>query len=556
MRFDRVAGLIVWWVCSAVSWGAVPTLTGVVPSGVVPGGAVAVKFSGKLDGVERRVWCDDPQVVFTVPDGAGAASVTVASGTMPGVKWVRLVNAEGASPATRFVVGSVPRVDEKEPNDELSAPQALPVLPAWVHGQLDKAGDVDGYAVKMGKGKPVWMRVDGYSLGSGMDVMMHVVNPRGERVATASDGRNLDPELVFTPEMDGVHVIQIAGFIHPPAADVNFTGAAGKVYQLHVSDGPVVTRVFPPVVPVEGKASVSVHGVGVKAGEKAEAGVRGVVGEVDRGEVMVKGALVPLDVVRARYPVMDGVGAGVESPRLVGVPSVVASRIPAEGKEAAFKVAMKKGERLQARFWSRSLGLGVEGNLVVYNPSGERVVANANPSDVFTEPTVAWSAVVDGEYVLRVGDLFGRCTDRSDFVLEIAAPAAEVAVTLVDGKSIRVEPGKAAVLKAKVVLTGGWKEPLVLRVNGLPDGVWAPEVGVPEKGGDVDIKIEAAANAPLTTSPAWVSVWTKGENARWIGAAYPVRADTRRGHSSTDHGREVWVTAGPALPPEPPPKKK
>jgi hypothetical protein len=254
--------------------------------------------------------------------------------------------------------------------------------------------------------------------------------------------------------------------------------------------------------------------------------------------------------------VVEAVGATLEAPIAVKLPCVLASRIPAAGKEAAFKVAMKKGERIQARFWSRSIGLSVEGNVTVHHPSGERVAANANPSDVFTEPTVAWSAVVDGEYVVRVGDLFGRCVEGSDFVLELAPPTPDVSVSLVDGKSLRVEPGKSVILKTKVTLNGGWKEPLVLRVNGLPDGVSAGEVAVPEKGGDVDIKIEAALNAPLSTAPAWVSVWSKGEKPRWIGAAYPVRADAKRGQTATDFGREVWVTAGPALPPEPPPKKK
>lgn len=556
MRVNRVGAVVIGLAVGCGVWGAVPTLTGVTPGGVGLGGSVPVKFAGKLDGETRRVWCDDPQVVFTVPDAAGASVVTVAAGTLPGVKWVRLVNAEGASPAVRFVVSSVSRVDEKEPNDESSAPQVLGAMPAWVHGQLDKAGDVDGFGLKLRKGVPVWIRVDGYSLGSGVDLMLHVVNPRGERVATASDSRNLDPELVFTPDVDGLHVVQIAGFIHPPAADVNFTGAGGKVYQIQISEGPVVTRVFPAAVPAEGKGTVTLLGLGVKEGTKAEVAAVPLVGESDRGEVVVKQAPLPLEVVRARYPVVEAIGATVEAPVVVKVPCVVASRIPAAGKEAAFKVVMKKGERLQARFWSRSLGLGVEGNVTVFNPSGERVAANANPSDVFTEPTVAWSAVVDGEYVVRVGDLFGRCMEASDFVLEIAAATPDVSVSLVDGKSLRVEPGKSVILKAKVTLSGGWKEPLMLRVNGLPDGVAAAEVAVPEKGGDVDIKIEAAVNAPLSTAAAWVSVWSKGEKPRWMGAAYPVRADAKRGQTATDFGREVWVTAGPALPPEPPPKKK
>lgn len=536
--------------------GAVPTLTGISPAGVQSGTTATVKFGGKLDGSDRRVWCSDPRLVFTPPDAGGVSTLSVPSDTPPGTRWVRTVNAEGASPPVRFVVSPFPRVDEKEPNDEATAGQLVTRIPAWIHGQLDKAGDVDGFTLELKKGVPLWIRVDGYALGSGVDLLMHVLNPRGERVLTASDSRSLDPCAVFYPEEDGRHTIQLAGFIHPPAADVGFTGAAGKSYQIHLSSGPVVTRVFPAAVARGARATLAVAGPGVKAGTRAEVGATPLAGDPDRAEVSPRDAPVPIEVVHARHPVTAVDAGGVDSPASLTPPCVIGSRLKEAQKEAAFRVSMKKGERLQARFWSRSLGLGVEGNMSVYGPSGTRIAANANPSDVFSEPTLVWTATAEGDYVLRVGDLFGRCTEESEFVLEVAAPELEAAITLPEIKPLRVEPGKSVSIKAKVTVPSGWKTPLVLKVNGLPDGVSAAEVTVPEKGGDVDIPIQAAVNAPLSTAAAWVSLWTRSEKPLWIGAAYPTRGDTRRGHSSTDFGRDIWVTAGPALPPEPPAKAK
>jgi hypothetical protein len=108
-----------------------------------------------------------------------------------------------------------------------------------------------------------------------------------------------------------------------------------------------------------------------------------------------------------------------------------------------------------------------------------------------------------------------------------------------------MEYGKTASIKVKVVLANGWKEALVARVHGLPDGVFAAEVPVPEKGGEFDIVLNAAVNATPGTSPAVVSVWTKASPPIVASAQYPVRGDTMRGSSDTDFRREIWVTVGP-----------
>jgi hypothetical protein len=525
---------------------APPSVTTLSPNGFNLGVSVPVKISGKLDGAGCRVWTDDPAVVFSQPDLSGKCTVMVGSLAAHGIHLMRVVNHDGASLPLRFSIGSLPLFAEKEPNDAVDAPQAVEKLPAWIHGGLEKAGDVDGYLLKLKKANPVCIRLDAYSLGSPVDCFVQIMDVHGVPLMTASDGRNLDPECVFTPPEDGSYMLRVAGFPHPPTADVGFTGGSGRSYQLTVSEAPVVNRVFPAAVAPNGKTSVELCGFGIpREKKKAELSSFLPGGSEDIGLVTPALASGPLCVVIARYPI-QALEASTESAVFdLKTPCVLGARLAKGVPSAGFRVTMKAGEKMKARFWSQSIGLGMEGKLSVSGPDGQAVAANDYPSDVFAEPSVSWSAAKDGVYTLNVSGMFHGAESERECVLELAAPSPFFAVTVADGKPVRLEYGKTATLKVKVALANGWKEALVARVHGLPQGVFAAETPVPEKGGEFDVVLSAASNASQETAPAFVSVWTKTSPPSVTFAQYPVRGDTMRGNSDTDFRREIWVSVGP-----------
>lgn len=533
------------------AYGAAPTLTGIAPAGLNPGESVAVKFSGKLEGSQRRVWTDDPGLVFTVPDGSGNAWVRVDPAVRPGVHLVRLVNAEGVSEVARLMVGPLPRLEEKEPNDEVAAPQKIQKLPVWIQGQLERHGDVDGYGLSLKKGVPVFIRADAYELGSEVDLHFHLVNAEGERLASATNARHLDPRMVYVPEKDGEVVLQVAGFAHPPVADVNFAGATKCRYLIAVSDQPVATRVFPAVVSKQGGVEAVLRGPGLKPeASKVKLERDSVFGTRELGFVAPKGAVMPLSVLHTPFPVGTGKPAGDGGAPFLEPPVVVGGELLDATKPSEWRVTMKKGQKLQARLWSRSLGLGAEGEVTVWSPAGQVVASTPSPADVFLEPVVPWTAAVDGDYRVVVRDLFGRAREGMEFVLEIAAPEATCTAELVVVKpatfpAVRVPAGQTGAQKVKVTLGGGWKEPVVLRVGGLPEGVSAAEVGVPEKGGEVEVTLQAAENAPISTTLAHVSIWTKNAPFRFIPAQFALRGDLQRGASDSDWASEFWVSVVP-----------
>ncbi len=523
-----------------------PSITGILPSGVQVGTSTTVKLTGKFEGADCKVWTDDPALVFSQPDTAGHCTVMAGSLAARGIHLLRVVNREGASVPFRLSVGVAPVVPEKEPNDALEAAQPVTKLPAWIHGQLDKASDVDGYSVNLRKGIPVLARLDAYALGSPVDCFLQVLNARGAQLMTVSDARNLDPECVFTPPEDGAYVFRIAGFAHPPTADVAFAGGGGRTYQLTVSEAPVANRVFPAAVAVSGKTSVELCGFGIKEEQKkVELSSFSEGGNEDVGLVMPALAQGPISVVIARYPVQSFQASTEASGLDVQVPCVVGLRLMKGARNASLRVPMKAGEKMRARFWSRSIGLGIEGRLSVIGPDEQQIAVNEFPADVFAEPSVSWSASKEGVYQLNVSSMFGGLESDRECVVELAAPAPSFAVTIPDGKPVRLEYGKTATFKAKVALANGWKDPLVARIQGLPEGVFAADVPVPEKGGEFDIVLNAAVNATPGTSPAVVSVWTKASPPIVASAQYPVRGDTMRGSSDTDFRREIWVTVGP-----------
>jgi hypothetical protein len=497
-------------------------------------------------------------LVFTLPDAEGNATLSIAGDAQPGMRLVRFVNAEGATAPVRFTVGTLPLMEEKEPNDEREGAQPVPQLPAWILGQFDKAGDVDGYAVTLKKNVPLFVRLDAYTLTSTVDAHVQIVDPGGSVVMTASDGRNLDPECTFVPPSDGVYVVRVAGFAMPPGTDVGFTGGPGKVYQLTLSTGPLVTHVFPAAVPLSGKSAVELRGVGMKGtAVREEVSATPLPGSEDLGLVLPKGAASPIDVVRARHPIQTPPVDAAGEPAKVEVPVVLGGQIQSPGREVVYAFEMKKGEKLRARLWSKTLGLNLDASLRISGPTGAQIASADMGADVFSDPSVSWTAGVDGRYTLAVADLMKRSGAGFEFVVEICPPAPACSITLADGKPLRVEVGKTTNLKAKVVLSDGWKEPLVARLHGLPAGVHASEVAVPDKGGDVDFTLRAAANAPAASSAVRVELWTKADPPSFLSAAYSVRADLRRGHSSSDFATDVWISVVlPGTPPPPAPTKK
>ena len=175
------------------------------PAGASRGGTVEVTAGGKFDQWPAKFVCNHPGVKVSPLKDKGKLSIQVAANATPGPCLIRALDDSGPGNSRPFVVGHLPGVTAREPDNEPSS--ALPVtIPAVVEGKLEKSGDVDCFTVELKAGQTlVASLMANHLLGSPMDAVMQVVSPTGIVLAQNNDAGSLDPEIVFRAGTAGVY---------------------------------------------------------------------------------------------------------------------------------------------------------------------------------------------------------------------------------------------------------------------------------------------------------------------------------------------------------------
>src|SRR5262245_8026134 len=97
---------------------APPTVTHLFPAGVERGKAATINAAGTFERWPVESWTDRAGVKVTCDKDKGKLLVEAAADAAPGVYWLRLYDAEGAAAVRPIVVGTLPELTEKEPNDK------------------------------------------------------------------------------------------------------------------------------------------------------------------------------------------------------------------------------------------------------------------------------------------------------------------------------------------------------------------------------------------------------------------------------------------------------
>ncbi len=227
--------------CSVVVQAAPPGFDSLFPAGGKAGSQVEVKAAGTgRDKGAPKTWTSDPLIQVSAGGKPRQFLMSIAAEAAPGPRLMRFYTDEGTSPPRIIEVGSFEEVLEQEPNDRVTDAQEREAkMNVTINGVLEKAGDVDTYALSVHKGRRVTLELRGYSLGSPMDPAMRLLDTNGIEVSISHDTHNLDPRIEYTPAADGTMYAQVFAFAHPPAADVTLKGSANHVYRLIVSDKPI-----------------------------------------------------------------------------------------------------------------------------------------------------------------------------------------------------------------------------------------------------------------------------------------------------------------------------
>ncbi len=466
-------------VCAMSCAGAEPMLTHMHPAGLQIGTTTSVKLTGKFDPWPCKIWTDSPGIAFAPAKDAGTFDVTVAADAKPGPHLIRAFNDDGASSPISMVVDRVAQTLDVEPNDSFRAPQKLAVTTATINGKLAKTGDVDSFLIALKKGQTMVSWVEAYVLAAGFDAMLRVVDANGTTLAFNHDHTTMDPFLVFVAPQDGDYIIQTMGQKYPASSDIAFAGGDDCVYRLHVSTEPFVRNTWPLAVQRGKKTTVALEGWNLAAPQA----------EID-------------DTAPPQFPVTFGdIPELTETaePQTLAIPSAVSGRIIGVAHEDQYTFTATKDLALALSVTGPAHGSAIDARLRLLNKDGKELASN-DDSGGSSEPKLNWTAPADGTYTAAIGDLTQRGGDAFFYRLQIITATPSATATIASASS-KIEAGKTAELKVAVALSKAFPQKLRLVANNLPEGITAPEVDVPEKGGEVSITLTATPTAPRASQP-------------------------------------------------------
>jgi hypothetical protein len=520
---------------ASVCWAASPVLTHVHPAAVSRGEVTEVRLVGTFDPWPCRVWVDGPGVEFVAGEAAGVFTVRTAADALVGPRLMRAFNAEGASIPISLVVADAPQILEVEPNTDFRHPQVLPSSTVTINGRHEKSDDVDSFAVELVAGQSLVAWVEAYVLAAGFDSMLRVVDAAGVTMAFNHDAKTLDPFLVFTAPRDGRYVIQTMGHAYPASTDVRFAGGETCIYRLHVSTGPVVRNTWP---------------LGVTAGAAATVDLEG--WNLTTSRLDVSAGLPP-----GVPAIVSDVPEYVETPEagVMTLPFGVSGRIEIPGGHDRYEFTAVKDSVLEMSVTARRHGSEMDPWLKIRDADGRELAANDDDGGSL-EPRLVWTVPADGRYAVEVGDLTQRA--GADFFYRLQVMSVRPVMTAVAAShAVTVVPGKSADFKVVVSRRPGFTAALKVVALGLPVGVTAAEVDVPEAGGEVTLVLAAGNDAAAASMPIRLVV-REVDGGRELGVSYSMATVSEnngvpQGYQqlligSTD---QLWLTVTPPPPPAP-----
>ena len=393
-----------------------------------------------------------------------------------------------------------PELPEVEPNDDFRSPQKIASLPATISGRLDKSGDVDSYAVTLKRGQTLVTWMEACVLGSTFDGMLRIVDSRGTQLAFNHDGLTFDPFLAWEAPGDGTFIVQTMGFLIPPSSEVRFTGGENCVYRLHVTTGPFARHTLPLFVPRGKKTPVELLGWNLATPgaeiDGARFGSQPVAFDWTPPGVSTDRAL---DISVLPEAMEKEPNDTPDTAQAIMIPSAVSGRIDRPGDRDCFAFTAVKGGVYFLEIIAGQAGSPLDASLKIENKEGKELARMDDPGGV-RDPELTWTAPADGTFIATVGSASRHGGPGHIYRLAIAEPAPDVTGTIT-GHSVSVQVGKSAEVKVAFKRVNRSKAKLQLIAQDLPEGVLSEPADVPDKDGEVTLKISANADARPASQP-------------------------------------------------------
>lgn len=401
---------------------------------------------------------------------------------LPGPREFRVATSLSISSIGQLLIVEDPVTIEQGVNNAREHPNKIAV-PGVICGKIEAAEDVDWFAFEVKPGQTLSFlvycaRVQDkiHDLQKHADPIISLYDSAGRELAGNDDFYFADPYFAYHFKEGGTYYLQIR--------DAIYDGDPRWVYAIIISDRPFATGVFPFALPpgktstVEalGPASQNQQGV-IRVPEQAR-GIQWL--SLDIGGRPAN----PVGVYVSSYPLALELEPNDthQQAQPVSFPICVNGRIRKSGDMDCYKVRLSKGQVLRCEVFARRFGTvltsPLDASLDVLDSQGKMLATNDDTSAAIKDPALTFTAPTDGDYVVRVRDLFGKGGEDFVYALEIAF--AEPDFTLrCDGDKAWLAPGGSMAWYVQVNRLHGFSGPVSVAVRNLPDGVTVHPLMIP-----------------------------------------------------------------------------
>ncbi|HVJ82654.1 MAG TPA: hypothetical protein VNC50_16415 [Planctomycetia bacterium] len=540
-----------------------PRLRSALPHAARRGASAEIALRGEnLDGA-TRIDFGASKIVATIPPKQTSAGELRATLAVPadhplGAVELRVVGAWGASNPIRFLISDLAESVAKEPDDERSQAQPLP-LDSAASGVLGGRADTDWFKTSLKPGKPVMVEVASMAIGSKALVEIAVFDPRGRLLAREWTRDRLDPRIAFVPAIEGDHLVRVR--------ELSYEGGPDRFYRLAVHSRPTVIAIYPPAIEPQGKTPLRAFGFHLPGGKDAGAkfggtslvewtlpsppAIGGVAGEpawpdmIGAPRAAIRPQTLPALVVGVadRPPVMEIEPNDVEfRATRFAPPADLVGRLDRRGDRDWFRFTAKKGEEWEFAAVSARLGLPTDLRLLLRrvprptketpdpatDPEKLQDVGEASDEEARSggrgrrrgappttqvdfrspDPTLVATIPEDGDYLLEVRDEFGtaRGDIRMGYLVHVRKPSPDFSLVAfpaesADASGLTLRSGGTLGIHVALLRRGGFTGAVEVRAEDLPVGVSARPASIRAGASQAILVLESKEDAkPLETA--------------------------------------------------------
>ena len=501
-----------------------PFVIGVSPLGARQGEAVDVQFLGRnLEGTSEITFArpDIKAKVFASDFFFVQAHITVGPKVPVGLHDFRLRTPRGTHVGV-FQVGSLPRVVDTEPNNDLKHAQRVK-LPAMIDGVVD-VDDYDVFRFHADAGQTLVFDVYSTRAGTRFDSTLTILDERGAELEFIDDAYiQKDPCLFFTPKKSGDYFVRIAGSTEPIAG--LFDGTPYSSYRLVAGAVPHMLHALPAGMRRGITNELRISGFNLQAIDRVVLGdslAEGKVLQARPGTLVIQMAI-PSSLAPGRYQLrvftgsqeamrqLDVVISDLEEglsdqassrhhPQPTTVPVALSGVFDHRKAAHFFAFDVQAGESLVFDVDSMKLGYLDDPLVSLYTTEGkllashdDRIQQNGDePPNL--DSYLVYKFAKAGRYVAEIRD----CASRGDanYIYRLAVSRAQPDFDL---RSLTPEPtlfrDRTIFLPVRVRRFGGWSTPVEVWLEKPPAGITGEKVVAAPK--DTIVKDNCALDRQL-----------------------------------------------------------